>query len=419
MVELLIELRRNESSLVVGALSEERASPAGTADDVAVMIRYLSDDRIEELLLRYLQTKLRQPDLRYLTPPARFAGGFENRVYSFQVLSTAKRFSGPLVLRLFSRAGDAARGHRESALQNALADLGFPAPRVFVSEDDLSILGGPFTVMERLPGTAVYDFGLPRIYPAPVRGNDVIEDYDRKYNSIGFSNALPMWIALCFRAPRQRAEIQARLHSLDAGLIVTKMREAGIAPATIASRLEEIRNRIEVGALNGLRSGIDWLLENQPCNDGRLVICHGDLWSGNILSERSRITGVLDWSRATLAPAEFDVAHTNVSMRYLAPAMPAALRAFLRPIQYDGSLRYLREYCRRRELDRVRLQYFTAMRCLNICSRAYRRRIRINGSAPAALKVGDPAGNTDRFEACFRHITRIPLMMPPERTHSS
>ncbi len=358
------------------------------------MIPYLSDDRIEELLLRYLQTKLRHEDLRYLTPPARFAGSFENRVYGFQLSSPEKRFSGPLVLRLFSQAGDAARGDREFALQNALADLGFPAPRVFLSEDDSSVLGGPFTLMEWLPGTTLYN------------------------NSIGFSNALPLWIALSFRAPRQRAEIQARLHSMDAGLIVAKMRAAGIWPATVASRLKEIQNRIAVDALDGLRSGIEWLLENQPRDEERLVICHGDLWSGNLLSEGSRITGVLDWSLATLAPAELDVANTSVGIRYAVPHLPAALRAFLRPIQYDGSLRYLRAYRRRREIDGARLRYFTAMRCLDMCSRAYRRRLGIKGAIREDLKVGDPPGSTDGFEACFRRMTKISLMMPPERTPS-
>jgi aminoglycoside phosphotransferase (APT) family kinase protein len=358
-----------------------------------LMTPHPPDDLVEALLLRFLQTKLRQPDLRYLTFPARFAGGFENRVYGFQLRPTAQPFSGPLVLRLLAQHGDVARVHHEFALQNALADLGFPAPRVFVSEDDVSILGGPFTIMERLRGTAAYT------------------------NTIRLSNALPMWVELSLRAPRQRAEIQARLHALDADVIARKMEDAGIAPATLSSRLEEIRKRIELDALSGLRPGIDWLLEHRPPNDVRLAVCHGDLWGGNLLSERSRITGVLDWSMATLAPAELDVANTSVGMRYAVPQMPAALRAFLRPIQYDGSLRYLREYRRRRQVDQMRLQYFTALRCLDMCSRAYRRRHGVAGAVRDDLKVWDPPGSTDGFEACFRRNAGVSLAMPPERIH--
>jgi aminoglycoside phosphotransferase (APT) family kinase protein len=357
------------------------------------MTPHLPGDLVEAPLLRYLQTKLRQPDLRYLVVPALFAGGFENRVYGFQLEPTEQEFSGPLVLRLFEPQGETARVHHEFALQNALADLGFPAPRVFVSEDDVDILGGPFTIMEQLRGTAVYT------------------------NSIGLSNALPMWVELSVRAPRRRAEIHARLHALDADVIVRKMDDAGIAPATLGFRLEQIRKRIELDGLSGLRRGIDWLLEHQPPNDVRLVVCHGDLWGGNILSERSQITGVLDWSMATLAPAELDVANTSVGMRYAVPQMPGALRAFLRPIQYEGSLRYLREYRRRREVDHMRLRYFMAVRCLDMCSRAYRRRIGVAGSMRDDLKVWDPPASTDGFEACFRRNTGITLAMPPERIH--
>lgn len=352
-----------------------------------------TDDLVEAQLLRYLQVKLRQPGLRYLNRPARFAGGFENRVYRFQLRHPEAQFAGTLVLRLFAQLGDAARVHREFALQNALADSGFPAPRVFVSEDDVSILGGPFTIMEWLRGAAAFT------------------------NSIGLSNALPMWLELSFRGPRQRAEIQARLHALDADLIARKMADAGSAPATAASRLEELQKRIEFDALTGLRPGLEWLLEHRFRSDAPLVVCHGDLWGGNLLSERSKITGVLDWSMATLAPPELDVANTSVGMRYAIPQMHGALRAFLRPVQYDGSLRYLREYRLRRQVDDVRLQYFTAMRCLDMCSRAYRRRIGVVGSIRDDLKVWDPPGGTDGFETCFRRSTGITLAMPPERFH--
>ncbi|MGH7335195.1 MAG: phosphotransferase [Candidatus Rokuibacteriota bacterium] len=41
---------------------------------------------------------------------------------------------------------------RERAIQNTLADLGFPAPRVFLTNADPEILGGAFLVIERMPG---------------------------------------------------------------------------------------------------------------------------------------------------------------------------------------------------------------------------------------------------------------------------
>src|ERR1700731_767931 len=114
------------------------------------------DALIEGPLLQSLQVKLEQPNLRYLKTPARFPGGVENRVYGFHLQDADAEFSRPLILRLFSRHGDSTRARREFALQNAVADLGFPAPRVFVCEDDVSILSGPFTIMERFPGAVAF-----------------------------------------------------------------------------------------------------------------------------------------------------------------------------------------------------------------------------------------------------------------------
>ena len=73
------------------------------------------------------------------------------------------------------------------------------------------------------------------------------------------------------------ARVAAGVHALDADVIARKMEDAGIAPATLSFRLEEIRKRIELDALSGLGAGIDWLLEHRPPNDVRLAVCHGDL----------------------------------------------------------------------------------------------------------------------------------------------
>jgi hypothetical protein len=31
-----------------------------------------------------------------------------------------------------------------------------------------------------------------------------------------------------------------------------------------------------------------------------MVVCHGDYWAGNVLVDRGRVSGVVDWERATL-----------------------------------------------------------------------------------------------------------------------
>jgi aminoglycoside phosphotransferase (APT) family kinase protein len=356
------------------------------------MMRDPVDDQIQAPLLRYLQARLKQPNLGYLQTPQRFAGGVENRVYGFSLHDAGEDFSKPLILRLFAPHDEPTRGHRECALQNALANLGFPAARALLSEVDIAVLGGPFTIMHRLPG---------RI---------------RSATSIGLSNALQSWLEWSFLAPTRVAEVQAKLHRVDAAAVMRSMRGAGADLLTTHSRLEEIRERIERSSLDGLRGGVAWLFEHEPRNNVRLAICHGDLWAGNILTDGTRVSGVIDWSMAALAPPEFDVAITRMGWRYGVPEMPGVLGVVLVPVQFDASERYLRAYRRRHEVNPSLLSYFQAMRCLEVCSWVYERRLGIVGAIRADLgpNIWDVPGSTRGFESYFRRCTGVVLDLPPE-----
>src|SRR5262249_56206418 len=57
-----------------------------------------------------------------------------------------------VIVRVVGRQHAATRGLSERAIQNAVAGLGYPAPRVLLASTDLTILGGAFLVMERLDG---------------------------------------------------------------------------------------------------------------------------------------------------------------------------------------------------------------------------------------------------------------------------
>jgi hypothetical protein len=69
--------------------------------------------------------------LAYAEAPARMSGGYDATILRFSLESAPDPFSGPLVLRLFQATVDAQRASCEAAVQKALADLGYPAPRVY------------------------------------------------------------------------------------------------------------------------------------------------------------------------------------------------------------------------------------------------------------------------------------------------
>ena len=80
------------------------------------------------------------------------SGGYDATILRFGLRGAPNSFSGPLVLRLFQATADVQRAPREAAVQNALAELGYLAPRVLVAEVRTVPLGGPFLIMECMPG---------------------------------------------------------------------------------------------------------------------------------------------------------------------------------------------------------------------------------------------------------------------------
>jgi hypothetical protein len=97
-------------------------------------LRAVSEEDIVRSLLGYLRSLTACQLLAYAEAPARMSGGYDATILRFSLASAPDPFSGPLVLRLFQATVDAQRALREAAVQNALADLGYPAPRVFVAE---------------------------------------------------------------------------------------------------------------------------------------------------------------------------------------------------------------------------------------------------------------------------------------------
>jgi len=54
------------------------------------------------------------------------SGGYDATILRFSLQSAPDPFSGPLVLRLLQATAGAQRALREAAVQNALAELGYP-----------------------------------------------------------------------------------------------------------------------------------------------------------------------------------------------------------------------------------------------------------------------------------------------------
>ena len=282
-------------------------------------------------LVTHLRGVLGAPALDLAEAPVALAGGFDTDIYALRLRGAPPAFGGPLVLRLLRAHHDPARALREQATQNALAALGFPAPRVLMAEAVTAPLRVPFVLMERLPGRPLLE-----------------------------TRALNMGAVL--------ADLQCRLHALDPAPL---SRALG-PPGSFDGYLDAFAGRIERAKLDELAPLLGWLRARRP-PFAAPAICHGDFHPQNVLVEHGRVTGVLDWPNALVADPAFDVASTLNILRFV-PAgltsMPAALRWVARVAQPLLARRYLASYRRQRPIDDARLAYYQVAAALRALVRA-------------------------------------------------
>jgi len=171
---------------------------------------------------------------------------------------------------------------REYRIINALAASDVPVPKTLHYCDDISIIGTPFYLMERLVGRVFFNYALPELNKQERRA---------------------IYVAM--------AEMMARLHQVDwaeVGLAgygrPSDYFSRQIARWTSQWRLAKTRENVDVNCL------ISWLPKQIPPGD-EASINHGDFRLANLMFHptESRIIAVLDWEHSTLGHPLADVAH--------------------------------------------------------------------------------------------------------------
>ncbi len=293
----------------------------------------MTEGRAETLgrgLVAHLRSALAAPALDLAEPPVALTGGFDTEIYAVRLRDAPPAFAGPLVLRMLRPHHDPARALREEATQNAVAALGFPAPRVLLAATTAP-LGAPFVLMERLPGRPLMETRV-----------------------VGMGTRL--------------AELQVRLHALDPATLARALGPSG----TFEGYLDAFAARIARAKLDELAPLLAWLRARRP-PPAAPAICHGDFHPQNVLVEHGRATGVLDWPNALVAEPAFDVASTFNILRFVPvglTSMPAAVRWVVRAAQPLLAQGYLAAYRRRRPIDGARLAYYRVAAALRALVRA-------------------------------------------------
>jgi len=231
---------------------------------------------IKANLLTYLQSETEKRGITYAVQPTPITGGFDTSIYKFTLRGASPELSRPLVLRIFTRDPGMDRAPFESIIQNTLAGLGYPVPRVHLTSTNGEFFGGSFMIMEFLNGHPMVD-----------EPEDTI--------------------------PKMLAKAHLDLHAIDTIPILNNLRDNGIKSEHVSfdHRFNSVKNRIERDGHEWLQTALDWIVEHRPEEPDRLAVIHGDFHPLNILVADSKVRGVLDWSGFMIGDPALDVAITR------------------------------------------------------------------------------------------------------------
>jgi aminoglycoside phosphotransferase (APT) family kinase protein len=346
---------------------------AGTADLIPEEVPLPA---IREPLLGHLRPRLQAGVLRYIEEPRPIPHNWEAYIFRFQLAAEGVQppaFADPLVLRLYATAQGGPRAQREFAAQRHLRPLGYGVANPLLLEPTCAPLGGPFLIMEMIPGGTL----LERLRRHP-------------YFILSIAASL--------------ARLHLRLHALPP--------ECFPAPSGrfLDRRLDELRALTGAHQLDGLAPGVAWLYSHRPSEPSAASILHLDFHPANVMVPPGGPPVVLDWNEADVGDRHADVATTLMLMQTVPVETTAWHEPLLEPFaRWFLVHRYLRLYQRQCPLDAGKLRYYLAwaiLRRLGIYGMWLRSGPGSNGCKPCSLHRVRPAHVADLAER-FRHCTGV------------
>lgn len=278
-------------------------------------------------LFDYLAAHFGAADFRYLRTPVPVTDGWETYIYNLHLDGTDQlppSFRHPLTLRVFATDNGVSLARHEFVVLKHLAELCYPVPQPLLLEESCRHFGGPFLILEQIPGPTLLNWALYR----PLR---------------------------VFDHARQMADLHTQLHQLPPEGF------PGPREPLLPRSLAELETLIASHAFDGLHNGLRWLQEHQPHTTEPGRILHMDFHPANLMHDPRRGWVVLDWTAADVGDPHADLA-TTLMLLDCAPAPVLHWWEQLgvvvgRPLHRQL---YLNAYRRHMPVDNQRLDYYRA-----------------------------------------------------------
>lgn len=245
---------------------------------------------IKENLRGYLQNNLFAGAEVTINEFFQASGGWTDETYVLSA-ETNEQTLGLVIRKL--KKGSLLSGERNLSQQYRLLELlsnstSLPVPKVYLLEEDPSIIGGEFMIMERLKGQSY----VP---------------WSKEGKAFLFSAATDTGI------PKQFTDYLISLHNLNYKQvgIDTIFEDPGVEYGFIDKKIAEFENlylKYKIIYDPVMTDALEWLKQQRPAAQ-RLSIIHGDYRTGNMLYGENQISGILDWEAAEIGDPIMDVAY--------------------------------------------------------------------------------------------------------------
>jgi aminoglycoside phosphotransferase (APT) family kinase protein len=217
---------------------------------------------------------------------------------------------------------------REYRVMKALEGTDVPVPRMLHLCQDDAVIGTTFYVMAFVDGTVFWDPALPELTNAQ-RG----KLYDEQNRAL------------------------AALHSVDPAKVgLADFGRAGSYFARQRDRWTKQYRASETERIEDMETLIAWLEQNEPPDDGRASLVHGDYRVDNMIftPDGSRLLAIIDWELSTIGHPFSDLAYQCMQWRLPnRDAMRGLADVDRRALAIPTEEEYVAKYCGRMGLSHI------------------------------------------------------------------